>query len=369
MLIDRYIFQEWIKVFVMALGVSLGLLLLADVYDNLPDFLAAKATRGQMWTYYSSVVPTFLPIIVPLGVLISLLFSLGSLHKHHEIVALRAAGRSLFQMTRSLWLAVFLICIGMFFLNIHWVPVCVERTQDFLSKLEEQGHQIAPDDAGFILTPTFTFAHPLEKRIWVMDSFCEKTYQAFGVNVYACNSEGAEIIRVTAREGYYDDQAKHWVFLQGREMIFDVQTGSPIRVLNFEKKFLPDWTESPQLMQLMAKQPKMLSLNQIESAIDAITDGDPTRVKSYEVRYQSMLSSPWLSLIAACLAIPFAVLGVRTNPFVGVSRCIGVFFLYYFIVHVCHIFGEQGTFPIFVAVWFPMIMALAFSAFLYHRAR
>ena len=101
-LIDRYVFSEWVKAFSLTLGATLGILVLEDLYDDLPDFLGYGAGGSEILTYYLVLLPSFLPSVIPLSLLVSILFSLGGQHGRNEVIAMRACGLSLFRLSRSL---------------------------------------------------------------------------------------------------------------------------------------------------------------------------------------------------------------------------------------------------------------------------
>ena len=127
--IDRHIFCEWLKAFTLALGVILGLLLLEDMYDDLPDLLEYGAGPWEVARYYVVLTPSLLPTILPLALIISILFSLGNLHRNNEILALRAGGLNLWRITRSLWLAGGALSLLLLYLNAHLVPRSVELSR------------------------------------------------------------------------------------------------------------------------------------------------------------------------------------------------------------------------------------------------
>ena len=126
---DRYIFSEWVKTFALAMGLTLGLLLMEDMYDDLPDLLAYGANIGDVAWYYRVLLPSFLPIVLPLALMISVLFSLGNLHRNNEIIAMRACGLSLYKLTRSLWTMVIVFTFLLFYLNAQLVPWSVEQSR------------------------------------------------------------------------------------------------------------------------------------------------------------------------------------------------------------------------------------------------
>ena len=64
-LLDRYVFFEWLKIFVLALAAPLGILLLERLYDDLPDFINWGATTWETIKYFGLYAPSFLPTIIP----------------------------------------------------------------------------------------------------------------------------------------------------------------------------------------------------------------------------------------------------------------------------------------------------------------
>ena len=52
-LIDRYVLKEWLIAFALTLGVIVGILILQNMYDTLPDLLDADASLKQILLYYS----------------------------------------------------------------------------------------------------------------------------------------------------------------------------------------------------------------------------------------------------------------------------------------------------------------------------
>ena len=62
-LIDRYILKEWAAGFALTLGVIVGILILQNMYDMLPDLLDIGASVGEVCFYYVLALPAYLPSI------------------------------------------------------------------------------------------------------------------------------------------------------------------------------------------------------------------------------------------------------------------------------------------------------------------
>jgi lipopolysaccharide export LptBFGC system permease protein LptF len=135
-LIDRYVFKEWAIGFALTLGVIVGILILQNMYDSLPDLLDMGADVGEVVFYYVLALPAYLPAILPIAFLVSLLFSLGTLHRNNEIIAMRASGAGLLRISRSLWVAGLALSGLLFYLTASLVPQSVERARTFFDNLE-----------------------------------------------------------------------------------------------------------------------------------------------------------------------------------------------------------------------------------------
>lgn len=371
-LIDRYIFKEWSQGFALTLAVIVGILILHNMYDTLSDLLEVNASLGEVVFYYSLALPAYLPAILPIAFLVSLLFSLGTLHRNNEIIALRATGIGLLRISRSLWAAGLLLSGLLFYLTASLVPLSVEYARTFIDNLEYAAIEAEADinvsqQQGLVYN--LGFDNQRDGRLWLMNRFSERAWLGIGVNVHTRSEDGRELNRISAREAYFDDTRGHWVFLDGRELLLDPQTGDPLRAIAFKEKTFEAFDEDPALMLALHKDPKALSLFELRRIVETLPPEQNPVVYAYLVRYFSLLATPFSCLVVVGLAVPFAVSGVRTNPIIGISKCMGYFLLFYLLVSTATILGERHMIPAVLAAWLPNLVMFAFAARLFHQAR
>lgn len=206
-LLDRYVLKEWVVAFVLTLGVVVGVLVLQNMYDSLPDLLSSNATGPEILFYYMLSLPAIWPTVLPITFLVSLLFSLGTLHRNNEVIAMRATGASLFRISRSLWVAGFALSGLLFYLTAEVVPMTVERARTFIDNLsytaKEKKQDVDAREVG--LLHNLGFDNRKEGRLWFMNRFSERAWLAIGVNVHTRTADGIEVLRVSAEEGFYDE--------------------------------------------------------------------------------------------------------------------------------------------------------------------
>jgi lipopolysaccharide export system permease protein len=368
-LIDRYVFKEWLVGFALTMGVIVGILILQNMYDSLPDLLDTDAGFKEIVFYYALALPTYLPAILPIALMVSLLFALGTLHRNNEIVAMRASGASLFRISRSLWVGGLLLSGVLLYLTASVVPLAVEKSRTFFDNLEfaaEEGDRDARDVG---LLYNLGFDNRKDGRLWFMNRFSERAWLGLGVNMHTRDESGQELSRIAAKEAYFDDTQGYWVFKDGRELLIDPATGDPLRNLPFKEKKFEDFDEDPSLMLALHKKPKELSLFELKRIIDLVKPEENPSVHAYLVRYFSFFAAPFSCLVVVGIAVPFAVSGVRTNPMIGVSKAMGFFVIFYVLVSAATILGERQIISALLAAWIPNIVMLAMSVRLFAKAR
>ena len=76
----------------MALLSFVGLMLLSDGYNRIPEFLDLGAGWGTIIAYLLLGLVRNLSLLIPISLLISVIFVLATMNRTHEISAARAAG-------------------------------------------------------------------------------------------------------------------------------------------------------------------------------------------------------------------------------------------------------------------------------------
>jgi lipopolysaccharide export LptBFGC system permease protein LptF len=74
-ILDRYILAEWAKVFALSLLSFMGLLLLSEGYNWIPDFLGWGASFGTILQFMLLGLVKDLSMLIPISLLISVVFT------------------------------------------------------------------------------------------------------------------------------------------------------------------------------------------------------------------------------------------------------------------------------------------------------
>jgi len=367
-LLDRYLLLEWLKALGLALGATLAVLLLEDMYGNLGDLVSDGAHPREVVIYYGLLLPSFLPAVLPMSQLVSLLFIVGNLHRNLEVTAMRAAGLSLWRIARPLWLGGVVLAVVLAWFDAVVVPGAVTAARNFRDQLHHQAEkQHHPGgDAGLVLD--LTYDNATARRRWFIDSYSSDTRIAHGVHIYEFNAKGLDTRTVLAYEGHFDPASNHWVLSRGREMRFD-DTGSPMQLIPFTaERTFAEFSDDPARMLTLRQSAGNLSLDELRSALVQAPAGGNPAMDAYAVEYYSILTKPLICLLIVGLAVPFAVAGIRTSPAVGASKAVGLFFAYYIVSGVSTHLGNQHFLPSYLAAGLPIFVMLGLSLWLFRRA-
>jgi LPS export ABC transporter permease LptG len=368
-LLDRYLLGEWLKMLGLLLAATLGLLLMAALYDNFRDLIQLGVGAGDILRYFATLMPSYLSVVLPLSLLLSLLFVLGKLHRNNELTAVRAAGLNIFATTRALWLAAVGFCGVSLLLNARVVPWSVEAARGLLEGFELRAEARTLPGGALGAISAVTFDNRRDHRLWFINRYSRFTGTAHGVTVSQMDAQRRELTRITAREGAYDAARGHWTFRDGREATYDAELGELVRPRAFATLAAPQLTEDPTLMLLIDRKPQDLSFNELRRITEYFAHENNPKVLRYQVRYYSLLCDTLGPLIILAIAIPFAVSGQRVSPAVGVSKSIGLFFLYYVLTSSATVLGSRGYLEPMWAALMPNLAMTGLAAWFFGRMR
>lgn len=368
-ILDRHILREWLKILGLVLAATLGLLLMQQMYEDFGDLLEAGANTSDVIMYYAVLMPSFLIVVLPLSVLVSLLYSLGQLHRHNEFTVMRAAGLSLFHLTRGIWVIGFLLSGLMWLLNAHVAPWSVETSRRIKEGVEFR-HEARIGGVEHIgLVTSVAFDNRADGRLWYITRYSRFAGRAYGVIVSVLDGRRHETTRYRARQAQYNPASRSWTFYDGVEIKFDPETGEMARPVPFAERTFADFHEDPQLMLLIDRDPVDLSFRELRRIIDYLTvEGNP-KVTRYAIRYYRLLADTFGCLIVIGIAIPFAVSGVRVSPAVGVSKSLGLFFVYYLLVSFASMLAGREILTPEAAAWMPNLVMAGLGTWLFSRLR
>ncbi|UCF64371.1 MAG: LptF/LptG family permease, partial [bacterium] len=84
-IVDRYIIKKFITILFFNILAFIVIFVVIDLIENLDKFLSFDATLKDVFLYYVFYIPFIIILTLPVSMLLSSLFSLGSMAQHNEI--------------------------------------------------------------------------------------------------------------------------------------------------------------------------------------------------------------------------------------------------------------------------------------------
>lgn len=363
-LLDRYLLSEWAKVFTLCLVALGGIQILSVLYNYAPDFLAWDSDFLVVLEFLMLRSLGGLHLLIPVSMLLSVIYVLGSLNRNSELAAIRAAGIGMWRLTAPLWAVGFALAAGLAVAGAHLVPDAMEAERELLEREQFRAIRVQGGAAATGGQAKFvSFENARAGRLWLIARLGVTAGQAFEVTVHGFDRSGREVRTITARFAEFRQAGGRWrwTFRDGRDLRFDPSTGDLVAQPGFTVLTPEDFDEDPEVMVLATKDPDRLSFREVSRFVDQAGDRGSPHQSSYVMRYHSILSAPAVCLVVIAVAIPFSVAGGRVSPMVGVAKTFGLFLGFYFLSSLCRAYGESGAIPPVIAAWLPAALVAAWA--------
>ncbi|MDR1890605.1 MAG: LptF/LptG family permease [Puniceicoccales bacterium] len=348
-LLHRYILSKWLKSFACACFIIISLLLLEDVYKNFYLFIKAKIGPAELVGYYFFLGISFVSFVIPLAIFLSVIFSLGQLHWKNEIIGAQCAGMSILAISKTIIIGGIILALSNLVFESFIIPSAIDYVTTFRLKANLRGgYRTAASRIGFY--------NYRDKRIWFFKSFDKLSHVAKDVTINCYGGDNVEESRIFAKTAIFSKDKKYWTCENGSIITFDLQTGLPASVKLFAEKDFETFTETPEVMVASLKKTKDLSFPEVLDAIK-YCHREPAG-NAFCVKFHQIFANVANCMIVMFLAIPFAVMGIRVNPFVNIARASGLLLIFFFLGTIFAALGSNGIIRPAFAVWITDILII-----------
>jgi len=357
--LDRYMSRQFLSAFALCMGALMAVMLLTDLQNNISDFNQSDHTLAVMGTYYGIFIPAMFVFILPYVLLLALLYCLGKMSRHQEIVAMIQTGRGVFRIVMPLFVTgVFCSVICLIF-NYHWGP-WAEGNKKLIVEVAKDGEA---DRARSVL-----YRDKDSKRVWLVGSFpyqFEKTGTVHNVTVRSFNDGSHPTMKLEADTAVWSRVSKQWTFT-GVQVI-DLQSVPVPRRLDTADSITRDWPETPWQIVKPGLDQSHLGIPELNSWLKAHKGVQWANRLPYLTQWHYRIAQPVICLITILLAAPLGIVFSRRGLGGGVSialfLCAGMLFSSSFFLT----FGEAGHLPPILAAWGTNILFALIAIYLFNR--
>lgn len=355
----RYLFTNLLKPLAYLLLTFTLLFVIADLMDNATEFLKSGAKPLMMVHYYSLQLPALVIFIVPICLLLATLYSLSTLTRHCEIIAMRASGISIYRIVRPYMLMGLICFLFTAIVNEYTGPKYAYRAHQLLESQTE-----ASDDIYFQQIP---YKNPTAGHSWYIESFDTRSYAMQGITLRKLRDDGSDALKITAKKGLWMD--KRWWFEDGAIQRFDEQNNLLGKAETFQIREMRDLPEIPEDFMGEAKDTAHQSSLELAKYIRTHQFLSPETLRSKEVDLHHKLTMPFICIIATIIGIPVGAHTGRKGAFAGIMMAIGMFFGFYALQFFMEYLAKQMLIPPWAGAWSSIIIFFLIGSTMIHRMR
>jgi lipopolysaccharide export system permease protein len=302
-----YIVREILKGSFVALLLLLTLFNLFTFSDQLKDLGKGNYGLREIFYYLALSSPTVLYELVPSSALLGSLFILGAMGNHRELIAMRAAGLSIFGIIKAVMLAGGVLVIFSILVGEFVAPPADRKAQ--VIKVTAQHGQVLMD---------------AKYGLWLREG---KRF----INIRQILDDGnladISIYELDARHHLHQAiHAEHAIFLGDQKWKLESIRKSEISTQQMrastEKEEI--WTSSvePDLLKNTVVNPNNLSLYDLAMYISFLKENHQ-KSHTFEQAFWGRVVNPLVTFVMLLVSAPF-VIGVRRGISTGARMMIGV---------------------------------------------
>ncbi len=310
--LTSYIVREVLKGSLAALAILLTLFNLFTLSDELKDLGVGSYGLKEIFLYLMLVSPRVIYELIPSSALLGSLFVVGAMGNHREIVAMRAAGLSIFWVIKAVMLAGVVLLIIAVFVGEFIAPEAERKAQ--LLRINAQNKVVMQSKHGLWLR---------EGRQFINVRKIQGKEQLAEIYIYQMN-ELNRLERVSQVKQARFMGNERWR-MQGIK-----QTEISTQQIFSSSKEQMDWETliDPDLLSVVVVKSENMSLYGLFMYIDFLQKNNQ-KSQTYELAFWSRLINPLVTFVMLMVSIPFVVgasRGVGTGGRMMIGIIIGMTF-------------------------------------------
>jgi LPS export ABC transporter permease LptF/LPS export ABC transporter permease LptG len=345
-LMDLYIFRRFLWYFALLMGVFVFLFEAFTFFELLDDISKHGIPFLTVVNYFRYLTPFLVYQLAPLGALMAVLVTLGTMSKNNEIVAIKASGISLYRLAVPLVLGGMALAAAMVFLDDVYLPYSNQRQDALRNQIKGRPAQTYGQPQRWIFGEN--------AKIYNYDLF-DPTQNLFG-GLNVIELEPASFLvkrRIFATRAKWSDTQNTWVLEGG--WVRDFSDGSITKYEKFAVSAMPELTEPPSYFHREVRQAFQMSWRELRNYIESLQRAG-FDVSALRVQWHVKLAFPLIAPVSMLLAIPFAFLVGARGALGGVALGVGIGIAYWMASRLLEAMGGVGQLPPLLAGWSPDII-------------
>jgi lipopolysaccharide export system permease protein len=338
-IIDRYILKMFFGFSMAGLIVFITIFLAIDAMSISMQFPAA--TGESLYQYYLAYLPEIVYLMIPVACLVGVIFTLSTLNKSSELLALFASGIGLLRICLPIIISVIVISIVSFVVADDALPRFVQI------KNFTYYHKIKMKPSQYSTVKTDRIWYRSSNSIFNIKTVNRAKQTAEGLTLYQFNDDWDLIQMITAKK--IDLLGQQWKLSSGSVTLFTKGSSFPMTQEFKTKVIVID--EELQDIQSTFNSVDVLSLHDLKKYIQKNKEAGLDTI-SLEVGYQDKFAFALTALVMTLIGVPFSVNHRRGGgAMVNTGFSILLVVIFWTIRNSALSLGHHGHLPPILAAW------------------
>jgi lipopolysaccharide export system permease protein len=338
--LDRYVFAEFWKIFIVtALGFPI-LLIVIDLTDHVEQYLNRNIPARDIALSYLFWIPDSMFMVLPAAVLFATVFSIGAFTRHAEVTAAKASGISFYRLILPILLGAVFAC-GLDLALGEIVPL----TNNHRSKLLEE-------DKAQVGSNRYNFAFGGENgRVYKIYELRTDTGRMRDLQIERKGHGSAyPTYLLQADTANYDARRGSWTLKTGELNV--VGDSGPVFSMSFLAGYDKSLREKPAELMLKPPDPHNMRYADLTRYIRA-TERSGSDANLSRVERALKLAVPATCLIIALFGAPLATSTQRGGSAYGIAVSLATTMIFLLMIQLTRAIGGKGVIPPDFAAWLP----------------
>jgi len=341
-ILDKYILQSFLASFLTCILAFLFLYIIIDMFGHLDEIIKNQVSMSIIVQYYLTFLPTIFLQTSPFACLISIIFILGKINYHNELIAMRSSGLSIFKITFPIVLCGVVISLINFILS----EKIISHTQKFSDKIKSQ--YIEKEDAIALVTLKNLAIYGFENRQLFINVFNSKENTIEGFTILEQDDRQNVTSKLFAKRAMWKDG--YW---QAYEcLVYEFSRQGKIISSDYFKNLKLEISETPRdLLKQMQKIEYMNSRELLDYIMKLSSSGAEVAIRNLWIDFYQKIFYPFTCFIMVFIGIPTSMsIGRKMVGFSSIGIGIFVALLYFVFQAIAIALGKNGVFPAMASV-------------------
>ncbi len=363
-LLDRYIINNFFWNLLGVLFICVVVFLVYMLIGSYEDILSNAPSMYFVIVFFANSLPFMMVEVIPLGIAIAALLTVGNMARSREILALLTTGVSQKRIVTPLFYVSILLAIGLFFFSETVVPRCEQRAR-YIEKafIEGKGEQIVARTENI-------FVKGEGNRFYLMENYDSLEKSMNQPVIYDTNPDGSHLtFKMTAKEADFvahSEKGSVWRFRDMAKWEFDEEG----RVIDYERHKEPvEITLEVNLDKFLSykKEPEEMNLWELYRYL-SILKHRGENIGRYATDLYIKISFPAAVIIIMLICFSYASKMQLGNLVMNFAQAMLLVVAFYAFLAFTQAMGHNLIIPPLIAAWAPDIVFafIGFTVFKYN---